>query len=129
MKQKSDDVKWFISSGGYIQGNINRDGENLLFLQHRCIMEQHLGRKLNSNEHVHHINGDKKDNRIENLQVLTASEHCSLTNRKIKREEGKNLSVEEKNEIGRKALQELEKIRISLFDRLGLKYQKVNWGR
>lgn len=46
--------------------------------QHRWVMEQHLGRKLSTNEHVHHINGKKTDNRIENLEVMTASKHHRL---------------------------------------------------
>ena len=46
--------------------------------EHRYLMEQHLGRKLDRNEQVHHINGDCRDNRIENLQVLTNSEHQKL---------------------------------------------------
>jgi hypothetical protein len=45
---------------------------------HRVIVEESLGRKLNPDEVVHHINGDKKDNRIENLQVMTKSEHSRL---------------------------------------------------
>ena len=42
---------------------------------HRFLMEQHLGRKLYTNEVVHHINGNKLDNRIENLEVISRSEH------------------------------------------------------
>jgi len=47
-------------------------------LHHRIVMENELGRLLNANEVVHHVNHDKKDNRIENLEVLTASQHATL---------------------------------------------------
>jgi hypothetical protein len=39
-------------------------------------MEQHLGRSLASTEHVHHKNQDQRDNRIENLEVVSNSEHA-----------------------------------------------------
>jgi predicted XRE-type DNA-binding protein len=46
--------------------------------QHILVMEAFLGRKLEPWEVVHHINEDKKDNRIENLSVMSIGEHTAL---------------------------------------------------
>jgi len=50
-------------------------------LEHRHIMQMHLGRKLDFKEHIHHINHNKLDNRIENLQLISIREHAKLHKR------------------------------------------------
>lgn len=68
--------------GGWIQNGykyLSIDGRDIA--EHRYLMEQHLGRNLKVSEVVHHINEDKLDNRIDNLQIMTRAEHMN-THRK-----------------------------------------------
>lgn len=46
--------------------------------EHRHVMEMHMGDLWDASLDVHHKNGDKQDNRIENLVALTHSEHLRL---------------------------------------------------
>jgi endogenous inhibitor of DNA gyrase (YacG/DUF329 family) len=48
-------------------------------LEHRWLMEQQLGRYLTRDEEVDHINDVRNDNRLENLQVLSKSDHRRKT--------------------------------------------------
>ena len=51
--------EYYIASNGYMQKSSDRE--------HRKVMENYIGRKLNSNEHVHHVDFDKTNNDINNL--------------------------------------------------------------
>lgn len=67
------------TSNGYVLVRVPKDHPlhiaNGYAFEHRMVMSEKIGHWLKSNEHVHHINGIKDDNRAENLVVLTKAEH------------------------------------------------------
>jgi hypothetical protein len=69
-KSLSPAYKPYVDANGYVVVRKN----NTHIKVHREIMEEHLGRKLFSKENVHHINGDRTDNRIENLELWSTSQ-------------------------------------------------------
>lgn len=65
----------YVKIAGHYEHPRNHQGR---VFEHILIMEECLGRYLKQNEVVHHINGNKQDNRLENLEVMTRSQHKSM---------------------------------------------------
>ena len=85
----------------------NGEDRHYWITEHRYVMAQHLGRCLKSWEVVHHINGDKTDNRIENLEILMGKDsrqtHMAFT------------LLQQENEVLRKQVAKLE-ARVTLLE-------------
>jgi DNA-binding CsgD family transcriptional regulator len=79
-KYGEDHYLWkgrLIDKDGYVlihvKGHPNARKHTNYIFEHRLVMEEHLGRILLPTEVIHHINGQKQDNRIENLQLFQSN--------------------------------------------------------
>ena len=69
--------RWKVGCDGYVRQTFNHRDTR----QHQLIAEKALGRRLKLGECVHHINGDKADNRNQNLLICTLGYHRWLHER------------------------------------------------
>lgn len=90
--RKNRFLKEIIGDGGYLQVNLFKNGSFKYFRIHRLVAE-HFIKEIPSGLTVDHIDGNKKNNFVNNLQIISRGENSYKANK------GKKLSVATKNKI------------------------------
>ena len=71
----SDPTVRFNDRGGYVKLSFS----GFMIDEHRHVVNKSLGRVLESWEHVHHVDGDRSNNKLSNLHLVTRSDHVCMT--------------------------------------------------
>lgn len=75
MKRKLLNGYWIVYVPNH-PGCMHNDSHDGWEYEHRYLIERKIGRILKTDESVHHINGNKLDNNIDNLELMSRSEHA-----------------------------------------------------
>lgn len=95
-----------VQKNGYVTICIG----NTKYYKHRLVMEEYLGRKLKKNEQIHHKNGNKQDNRIENLELIKLGEHQRIHSKN--NNFGKNRKgISPTNKTSKNKIEEIRRLR------------------
>ena len=90
--------KGWYKENGYIMRKVNyhpKQNKRGYVAEHRLVYERYLERFLDSKEVIHHINGNREDNRIENLQIVVEnSEHIQKYHKKNRNKNGQFICEE-----------------------------------
>jgi hypothetical protein len=102
MKRKYKCRGWYIDTYGYKRikkwDHPFHDKQGYV-CEHRLVMEKYLDKYLPLKDQIHHINGIKTDNRIENLEILSASDHRTKHNLENNPFKGKKHTEEYKRKM------------------------------
>lgn len=97
-------MTWTLSRGYYLT-RMMKDGKRVTVRLHRFVWEQYNG-KIPNGYDIHHVNGVKTDNRIENLQLISHVEHQRLHKDKWKLGVDPRVDINEYHKALRRAWRE-----------------------